>query len=95
MFCRRVVYSPFLQNSLFGRTGSNRVADPRPRGNGFRAAARSGTPFAGIQVNPILRVDPALGNVRLQDKIGAGASFPAPRSYDTRLRIEKITEQIT
>jgi len=39
----------------------------------------------GLTANPIMRVDPALGNVTLQDKIGGSASF-----YDTRVRVEKI-----
>jgi len=43
---------------------------------------------AGIQINPILRLDPVLGNVCLQDKIGGSASF-----YDTRVRIEKLSER--
>ena len=54
-------------------------------GRRTRFDARRG---AGIGINPILRVDPVLGDVCLQDKIGASASF-----CDTRVRIEKIVGQ--
>ncbi len=40
---------------------------------------------AGIQVNPIMRLDSFLRNVTLQDKIGCSASF-----YDTRVRVERV-----
>jgi anaerobic selenocysteine-containing dehydrogenase len=39
----------------------------------------------GIQANSIMRLDPRLGNVTLQDKIGASASFS-----DTRVRVVKV-----
>ncbi|RJP18914.1 MAG: molybdopterin oxidoreductase [Candidatus Abyssobacteria bacterium SURF_5] len=39
----------------------------------------------GLQGNQVLRLDPVLGNVTLQDKIGGSASF-----YNSRVRIEKI-----
>lgn len=38
----------------------------------------------GIQSTQIMRVDPQLGNVTLQDKIGGSASF-----YDTRVQVAK------
>ena len=40
---------------------------------------------AGITVNPIMRLDPFLGNVSLQDKVGGSCAF-----YDTQVAIEKI-----
>ncbi|ODU25248.1 MAG: hypothetical protein ABS95_00540 [Verrucomicrobia bacterium SCN 57-15] len=40
---------------------------------------------AGIQPAPLMRTDPALPNVTLQDKIGGSASF-----YDTRVEVEKV-----
>jgi len=40
---------------------------------------------AGIPVTPLLRLDPSLKNVCLQDKIGANASF-----NDTRVRVVKV-----
>lgn len=40
---------------------------------------------AGIQPNVIMRLDPYVGNVTLQDKIGGSASF-----YDTRVNIERV-----
>jgi anaerobic selenocysteine-containing dehydrogenase len=40
---------------------------------------------AGIPLTPLLRVDPILKNVCLQDKIGANASF-----NDTRVRVVKV-----
>lgn len=40
---------------------------------------------AGVQPNLIMRVDPYLGNVSLQDKIGASCSF-----YDTKVKVEKV-----
>jgi anaerobic selenocysteine-containing dehydrogenase len=43
------------------------------------------TRSAGITVNPIMRVDPVLGDVSLQDKIGASVSFS-----NTYVRIEKV-----
>ena len=39
----------------------------------------------GITVNPLMRRDPLLGNVTLQDKIGGSASF-----YDTCVQVVKI-----
>ncbi len=39
----------------------------------------------GVAPNPIMRLDPVLGNVSLQDKIGGSASF-----YDTRVRVVKV-----
>jgi anaerobic selenocysteine-containing dehydrogenase len=39
----------------------------------------------GVQANTIMRLDPQLGNVTLQDKIGASASF-----YDTRVQVAKV-----
>lgn len=39
----------------------------------------------GLTVNSIMRLDPVLGNVTLQDKIGASASF-----YDTRVQVTKV-----
>ncbi len=39
----------------------------------------------GLQANPIMRLDPYLGNVTLQDKVGGSASF-----YDTRVQVTKI-----
>ncbi|MDY6855795.1 MAG: molybdopterin-dependent oxidoreductase [Thermodesulfobacteriota bacterium] len=41
---------------------------------------------AGVPLTPLLRVDPTLKNVCLQDKIGANASF-----NDTRVRVVKIS----
>ncbi len=43
------------------------------------------TRAAGITVTPMLRTDPYLGNVTLQDKVGGSASF-----YDTCVEVEKI-----
>lgn len=40
---------------------------------------------AGTAAAPIMRVDPQLRNVTLQDKIGGSASF-----YDTRVEVEKL-----
>jgi anaerobic selenocysteine-containing dehydrogenase len=40
---------------------------------------------AGIQPNVVMRLDPYVGNVTLQDKVGGSASF-----YDTRVSIEKV-----
>ncbi len=40
---------------------------------------------AGIQPTVVMRLDPYVGNVTLQDKIGGSASF-----YDTRVNIEKV-----
>jgi tetrathionate reductase subunit A len=40
---------------------------------------------AGITVNPIMRLDPILGNVSLQDKVGGSCAF-----YDTRVNIVKV-----
>jgi anaerobic selenocysteine-containing dehydrogenase len=39
----------------------------------------------GVQANTIMRLDPHLGNVTLQDKIGASASFS-----DTRVQVVKV-----
>ncbi len=39
----------------------------------------------GIQPNVIMRLDPSMGDVSLQDKIGASCSFS-----DTRVKIEKV-----
>jgi len=39
----------------------------------------------GISANPIMRLDPVLGDVSLQDKIGGSCSF-----YDTRVKVEKV-----
>jgi anaerobic selenocysteine-containing dehydrogenase len=39
----------------------------------------------GIQANPIMRVDPHLGDVALQDKIGCSVAF-----NDTRVQVEKV-----
>ncbi len=44
-----------------------------------------GSRGAGINANPIMRTDPALPNVTLQDKVGGSASF-----YDTRVEIAKV-----
>ncbi len=52
--------------------------------NGKRTAFDA-TRGAGITANPIMRVDPYLGNVSLQDKIGGSASF-----QETQVRIEKL-----
>jgi anaerobic selenocysteine-containing dehydrogenase len=41
---------------------------------------------SGIAINPIMRLDPVLGNVALQDKVGGSVSF-----QETRVRIEKLT----
>ena len=40
---------------------------------------------AGVTCNPILRLDPAIGNVTLQDPIGGSASF-----YDTKVKVERL-----
>ncbi|MHC4605920.1 MAG: molybdopterin-dependent oxidoreductase [Planctomycetota bacterium] len=40
---------------------------------------------AGIQTNPIMRLDPVLGDVTLQEKIGGSCSFS-----DTRVKVEKL-----
>jgi len=40
---------------------------------------------AGVTCNPILRLDPAVGNVTLQDPIGGSSSY-----YDTRVKVEKV-----
>ncbi len=40
----------------------------------------------GIQANQIMRVDPHLGDVSLQDKIGCSVSF-----NDTRVKVEKLS----
>ena len=53
--------------------------------NGRRGASDR-TRSSGIAINPIMRVDPVLGNVSLQDKVGASVSF-----QDTNVRIEKLT----
>lgn len=42
---------------------------------------------AGIQPNLIMRLDQKLGDVSLQDKIGAGISY-----FDTRVKVEKVTD---
>lgn len=60
-----------LSSSPFRVDGRRSAFDPT-RGN-------------GIAINPIMRVDPVLGNVTLTDKIGGSASF-----QDTHVRIEKI-----
>ncbi|NOZ01608.1 MAG: molybdopterin-dependent oxidoreductase [Deltaproteobacteria bacterium] len=39
----------------------------------------------GLSINPVLRTDPVLGNVTLQDPIGGSASY-----YDTKVRVEKV-----
>ncbi len=39
----------------------------------------------GINLNPVMRMDPALGDVSLQSKIGGSCSFS-----DTRVQIEKV-----
>lgn len=39
----------------------------------------------GLQVNPIMRLDPHLGDISLQDKVGGSCSF-----NDTRVAIEKV-----
>lgn len=39
----------------------------------------------GLTINPILRTDPVLGNVTLQDPIGGSAAF-----YDTKVKVEKV-----
>ncbi len=44
-----------------------------------------GTRAAGVSANPIMRVDPQIGNVSLQDKIGGSVSF-----YDTRVQVTKV-----
>ena len=43
------------------------------------------TRSSGIAVNPIMRLDPYLKNVTLQDKIGCNPSY-----QETRIRIEKV-----
>lgn len=40
----------------------------------------------GISPNPIMRLDPALGDVSLQCRMGGSCSF-----YDTRVKVEKVT----
>jgi len=40
----------------------------------------------GIAINPIMRLDPYLGNVGLQDKVGGSISY-----QETRVRLEKLT----
>ncbi len=39
----------------------------------------------GIAANPIMRLDPALGNVALQDKVGGSVSY-----YDTSVQVTKV-----
>lgn len=41
---------------------------------------------AGMQPNEIMRLDPYLGDVSLQEKIGGSCAF-----YDTRVRVQKIS----
>lgn len=48
-------------------------------------AAHDPTRGKGVQANTIMRLDPHLGNVTLQDKIGASASF-----FDTRVQVAKV-----
>lgn len=43
------------------------------------------TRAAGIAANPLMRADPQLPNVTLQDKIGGSSSF-----YDTRVQVAKV-----
>lgn len=50
-----------------------------------KAADYDPTRGAGLQANPVMRLDNALKNVSLQDKIGCSVSF-----NDTRVRIEKV-----
>lgn len=40
---------------------------------------------AGVSANPLMRLDPVLKDVTLQDPIGGSASY-----YDTKVRVEKI-----
>jgi anaerobic selenocysteine-containing dehydrogenase len=40
---------------------------------------------AGINANQVMRTDPALPNVTLQDRLGGSASF-----YDTRVEVQKV-----
>lgn len=46
--------------------------------------AYDATRGAGLHCNTLMRLDPNLGDVCLQDKVGGSASF-----YDTRVRVEK------
>ena len=39
----------------------------------------------GLTINPVLRVDPSLGDVPLQEPIGGSVSF-----FDTRVKVEKL-----
>jgi anaerobic selenocysteine-containing dehydrogenase len=57
----------------------------RPRQVDGVDSAFDATRGNGLTVNPIMRVDPVLGNTTLQDKIGGSASF-----YDTRVRVVKV-----
>jgi len=41
---------------------------------------------AGVHINPILRLDPILGDVCLQDKVAGGASY-----FETRIAVQKVT----
>ncbi len=43
------------------------------------------TRAAGVAANPVMRVDPVLGNVALQDKVGGSVSF-----FDTRVEVTKV-----
>ncbi|MHC4093659.1 MAG: molybdopterin-dependent oxidoreductase, partial [Planctomycetota bacterium] len=49
------------------------------------ASDSDSTRAAGITANPIMRTDPQIGNVALQDKIGGSVSF-----YDTRVQVTKV-----
>ncbi len=48
-------------------------------------SAHDPTRGKGVQANTIMRLDPHLGNVTLQDKIGGSASF-----YDTHVQVTKV-----
>lgn len=52
-----------------------------------QGAARTSAPerAAGLTANPIMRLDPAVPNVCLTDKVGGSASF-----YDTWVQVQKI-----
>ena len=39
----------------------------------------------GVSANPVMRLDPVLKDVTLQDSIGGSASF-----YDTKVKVEKV-----
>lgn len=56
----------------------------KPRYEDGTASGYDSTRSAGIQPNLIMRIDPSMGDISLQDKIGGSVSF-----YDTRVKVEK------